>query len=175
MLAEDPLLGKEVAIIGGGAVGLETAHFAAQKGTITPEVLHFLMTYEALDQDRLRQYMFRGTSRVTVFEMLDKAGQDVGKSTKWILMGNLRRHGVKIRTKSKVVSIKKGTITWNQDGQTKSQAFDTVILALGSKPVNTLEEIAGQLAIPVSVIGDSVKPGKLNDAIHGGFLAATSL
>ncbi|MCG8618167.1 MAG: NAD(P)/FAD-dependent oxidoreductase, partial [Desulfobacterales bacterium] len=114
VLADDPALGKRVAVIGGGAVGLETAHFVAAKGCLTPDMLHFLMTYEALPPERLRQYMFTGTSQVTVFEMLEKAGQDVGKSTRWILMGNLERHGVDIRTSAKVMSIHHGELTWDQ-------------------------------------------------------------
>ncbi len=64
------------------------------------------MTYDALEIDRIKHYMFNGTSKITVFEMLDKVGKDVGKSTKWILMGNLKKHGVKINTNSKVISIK---------------------------------------------------------------------
>ncbi len=175
VLAKDPVLGKRVAVIGGGAVGLETAHFAAAKGCLSPEMLHFLMTYEALDPERLRQYMFKGTSKVTVFEMLERAGQDVGKSTRWILMGNLDRHGVDIKTSAKVLSIKDGAVTFEQGGDIKTQSFDTVIMAAGSRAVNTLEPVAEELAVPCSVIGDSLKVGRINDAIHGGFLTAANL
>ena len=175
VLKDNPCLGKRVAVIGGGAVGLETAHFVAKKGTLSPEMLHFLITYEALEMDRIKQYMFNGTSCVTVFEMLEKAGQDVGKSTRWILMNNLDRYGVTINTSSKVVSIKEGDVTYERDGQRFQDKFDTVILASGSRPVQTLEEKVSDLDIPFSVIGDCVKPGKINDAVHGGFLTAISL
>lgn len=175
VLRENPCLGKEVAIIGGGAVGLETAHFAAKKGTLSPEMLHFLMTYEALEMERIKHYMFNGASKVTVFEMLEKAGQDVGKSTKWILMNNLARYGVKINTSSKVVSIKEGLVTYERGGERFQDQFDTVVLASGSRPVQTLEGQVKALDIPYSVIGDCVKPGKIDDAIHGGFLTAVSL
>jgi len=175
VLRENPCLGKKVAIIGGGAVGLETALFAAHKGTLSPEMLHFLITYDALEMERIRQYMFKGSSRVTVFEMLEKAGQDVGKSTKWILMNNLARYGVVINTGSKVVSIKDGQVTYERDKERFQDKFDTVVLASGSKPVQTLEGWVKELDIPFSVIGDCVKPGKINDAVHGGFLAAVSL
>jgi len=156
-------------------VGLETAHFVAKKGTLSPEMLHFLITYEALEMDRIKHYMFNGASRVTVFEMLEKAGQDVGKSTKWILMNNLDRYGVKINTSSRVVSIKEGQVTYERDGERFQDNFDTVILASGSTPVQTLEGQVSDLDIPFSVIGDCVRPGKINDAIHGGFLTAISL
>lgn len=175
VLKDNPCLGKRVAVIGGGAVGLETALFAAKKGTLTPEMLHFLMTYEALEMDRIRHYMFKGASRVTLFEMLEKAGQDVGKSTRWILMNNLTRYGVKINTGSKVLSIKAGQVSYEREGELCEEHFDTVILASGSRPVQTLEKKVKALDIPYSVIGDCVKPGKINDAIHGGFLAAVSL
>ena len=175
VLAQDPPLGKRVAVIGGGAVGLETALFAAAKGCLSPEALHFLMTYDALPVERLKHYMFNGTSQVTVFEMLDKAGMDVGKSTRWILMGNLERHGVTIRTGAQVKSIRKGSLEYQQGDQLSSQDFDTIIMAAGAVAVNTLEPVAKELGIACTVIGDSVKVGKINDAVHGGFLAATEL
>jgi 2,4-dienoyl-CoA reductase-like NADH-dependent reductase (Old Yellow Enzyme family) len=175
VLRENPCLGKNVAVIGGGAVGLETAFFAAKKGTLSPEMLHFLITYEALEMERIRHYMFKGASTVTVFEMLEKAGQDVGKSTRWILMNNLARYGVKILTRSKVVSIKAGLVRYEKEGQVCEEKFDTVILAAGSRPVQTLEKKVKNLDIPFSVIGDCVCPGKINDAIHSGFLSAISL
>lgn len=111
VLKDSLCLGRRVAFIGGEAVGLETAYFAAVKGTLSPEVLHFLITYQALGMDRIKHYMFNGASNVTVFEMLEKAGQDVGKSTRWILMNNLKRYGVTIKTGSRVMSIKDGQVT----------------------------------------------------------------
>ena len=175
VLRGNPLLGKRVAIIGGGAVGLETALFVAAKGTITPKILHFLFTYEAESVERLRELMFQGSSRVTVFEMLPKAGKDVGKSTKWILTDNLKRYGVKVNTSTKVTSIQNGTLTYEKDGESFQETFDSVILASGSRPVQRLSCEIESLKIPFVVIGDCIKPGKINDAIHAGFLAAAGI
>jgi 2,4-dienoyl-CoA reductase (NADPH2) len=175
VLRDNPLLGKRVAIIGGGAVGLETALFVAAKGTITPEILHFLFTYEAESVERLRELMFQGASRVTVFEMLPKAGKDVGKSTKWILTDNLKRYGIKVNTGTKVISIRGGTLSCEKDGESFQEVFDSVILASGSRPVQQLSSDIASAKIPYTVIGDCIRPGNINDAIHAGFLAAVGI
>ncbi len=175
VLRNNPRLGKKVAIIGGGSVGLETALFVAAKGTITPEILYFLFTYEAESIDRLRELMFRGSSQVTVFEMLPKAGKDVGKSTRWILTDNLKRFGVKINTSTKVLSIHDGTIVCEKEGQINEKKFDSIILASGSKSVKRISSEIESLGIPYQIIGDCIKPGKINDAVHGGFLAAQKI
>lgn len=175
ILKENPLLGKKVAVIGGGAVGLETAHFIASKGTMSPEVLHFLFRYEAVSDEKLREYVFAGTSTVTIFEMLAKTGAGVGKSTKWVLFGNLDKHGVKSNTSAKVLSIKNGLVKFELDGKIKEEQFDNVVIASGSKSVKTISQKIETLDIPFSVIGDGVAPRQLNDAIHGGFLAALTI
>ncbi|MBW1988456.1 MAG: FAD-dependent oxidoreductase [Deltaproteobacteria bacterium] len=175
VLSENPLLGRRVAIIGGGSVGLETALFVAHKGVLTPEVVHFLMAYEAMEPERIRRLMFEGSCEVTVFEMLDKVGKDVGKSTKWVLFDNLRRFGIKTKTNAKVLSIENGTLTWEKDGERESEAFDTVILASGSVPKQDLSSALEAAGIPCTRVGDCTSIGRINDAIHGGFLAALAI
>jgi len=175
VLKENPFLGKSVAVIGGGSVGLETALFVAAKGTITPETLHFLFAYEAESVERLRQLMFQGSSKVTVFEMLPKIGKDVGKSTKWILLDNLRRYRVSVKSSTKVLSIRNGLVTFVKDDRTTQVQFDNVVLSAGSKQIEKLSTEIKKLRIPFAAVGDCVRPGRLNDAIHGGFLAALNV
>ncbi|MBI9089614.1 MAG: FAD-dependent oxidoreductase [Desulfobacterium sp.] len=175
VLKNNPPLGAKVAVIGGGAVGLETALFAATKGTLSPEMLHFLFTYDAMDAQRLKHHMFNGSSKVTVFEMLDRAGKDVGKSTRWVLLGNLDRYGVTVNTSTRVESVANGNVSVQKGDTQEEEAFDTIILALGSRPVQTLEKALEDKDINYTTIGDCVRPGKINDAIHGGFLAAIQL
>ena len=175
VMKDNPVLGKSVAVIGGGSVGLETALFVAAKGTITPEILYFLFTYEAVTTERLRELMFRGSSRVTVFEMLPRIGQDVGKSTRWILFDNLKRYGVSVKTGARVTSIHNGLVKFEKDGQADQMQFDHVILAAGSKSVPGLSAEIKQMGYPFATVGDGVRPGKLNEAIHGGFLSAMNI
>jgi len=175
VMKENPVLGKSVAVIGGGSVGLETALFVAAKGTITPEILYFLFAYEAISSERLRELMFQGSSRVTVFEMLPRIGQDVGKSTRWILFDNLKRYKISVKTGTTVTSIRNGLVKFKKDGQEAQLQFDNVILASGSKSVPGLSAEIKKMGYPFATVGDGVRPGKLNEAIHGGFLAAMNI
>ncbi len=171
VLKDNVPLGRKIAVIGGGAVGLETAYFLAVKGTISPEALHFLFSNDAEPPERLRQLVFKGNKEVTVFEMMPQAGKGVGKSTKWVLMASLKKHGVTIITGAKVYSIKDGILAFEVDGEHQSAIFDNIINAAGSKPVRKLADELKETGIPFSVIGDSLIPGQITDAIHQAYMA----
>lgn len=175
VLKDNPPLAKNVAIIGGGAVGLETALFIASKGTISPEILYFLFAYEAESPERLKELMFKGSCSVTVFEMLHKIGKDIGKSTRWVVFDNLKRYGVKTITGAKVSSVRNGKVIFEKDGNKEEMIFGNIILASGSRPVKKLSAEISALGIPFTTVGDCIVPGRINDAIHGGFLAALKI
>jgi 2,4-dienoyl-CoA reductase (NADPH2) len=175
VLEKSPSLGKEVAVIGGGAVGIETALFIAHKGTLSPDMLHFLFAYDSVPPLKLKEYMFRGSSHVTVFEMMGRAGNGIGKSTRWVAMSNLERYGVKIITGAKVLSVTNGCLSYETSEGICEKTFDSVVVAAGSRSVKTLAVQLEQAKIPFTPVGDGVRPGKLDDAIHGGFLAALAL
>ena len=119
--------------------------------------------------------MFQGSSQVTVFEMLPRIGKSVGKSTRWILFDNLKRYKVSVKTGTKVTSIRKGTVKFQKDGQEKQMQFDNVVLASGIQSVQGLSAEIKKMGFPFATVGDGVRPGKLNEAIHGGFLAALNI
>ncbi|NLB52934.1 MAG: FAD-dependent oxidoreductase [Syntrophomonadaceae bacterium] len=161
--------GKKIAIIGGGAVGLETALFLASKGTISPETLHFLFRYEAEKTERLRELICKGAHEVTVFEMLPAIGKGLGRSTRWIVLDNIHRYELKVITEAKIIEVKNGEV-WFEKGSLQSLKFDTVINATGSKPVRKIAQMLGTTGIPYSVIGDSVRPAGIMEAIHQAYL-----
>ncbi|MCU0843747.1 MAG: FAD-dependent oxidoreductase [Spirochaetes bacterium] len=175
VLGENPILGKRIAVIGGGAVGLETALFLAAKGTLSAEMVHFLMAHEAESPERIRELMFHGSKRVTVFEMLPKIGKDIGKSTRWVVKTALQRYGVEALTGARVVSIKDGVVTYEREGGEHRLEFDNVVIASGSRSVKKLSEALEKEGVACTAIGDCVRPAKINDAIHEGFLAALAI
>ena len=175
VLKNNPLLGKEVAVIGAGAVGLETALFISSKGTLSPEMLHFLMSFDAQSPERLKELMFEGASNVTVFEITPKPGTGIGKSTKWVVLSNIDKHNIDIITEATVTSYDGTVITYEKNGETFTKEFDNVVVAAGSRAVTKLSDALKEAKIPFTAVGDCLRPGQLNDAIHGGYLAALNL
>ncbi len=171
ILKHNIALGKKIAVIGGGAVGLETAHFIAAQGTITPETLHFLFSNNAESPERLRQLIFQGNKKVTVFEMMPQVGKGIGKSSKWGLLSSLRKYGVNINTGATVHSFHNGILNYELAGERRSESFDNIINATGSQSLRKLANALEETRIPFAIIGDSLHPGQIIDAIHQAYQA----
>lgn len=158
-----------VVIIGGNAVGLETALYVASHGTLSPEALYFLFTNSAEDVESLREYCSKGNKQVTVIEMLGKAGKDIGQSTRWTVFAELKRLNVEILLNSKVVEIEQGfVVTEGEAGKRKIEAR-SVVLAVGSTSSNELYSRLLDKHREVYLIGDAQKIGKAIDAVREGF------
>jgi 2,4-dienoyl-CoA reductase (NADPH2) len=162
--------GHDVVVVGGGSVGLETAVYLASKGTISPEQLYFLVMHNAESPEVLRDLCLQGTKKVTVIEMLPKIGQDIGMSTRWVLMKDIKMRGIDVVTSARMKDIQPDSIVYTDaKGEDHIIRADNVILAMGSRPENTLSKALEQAGCNVVVIGDANKVGKISSAIDEGF------
>ena len=107
--------------------------------------------------------------------MLPKVGKDVGKSTKWILLGNISSYGVETITDAKVISVKDGKVVYEKDDNKITKEFDNIINAVGSKSTRKIADLIEQTDIPYSIVGDCVRPAQINNAIHEAFLAVMAI
>lgn len=164
-------VGKRVVIIGGNAVGLETALYLANQGTISPEVLHFLVTTGAEPMENIAPLLNKGNKEVVVVEMTARAGQDIGSSTRWTIMGELHRLGVKILTSAKAVEINAKGVIVEKDGKRESLEADTVVIAAGAAPLNGLVRELEGLVQDIRLVGDARNPRNALEAIREGWLA----
>ncbi len=171
LLDGDVTLGRRVVIVGGNALGLETALFVARQGTLSPEVLHFLAVNRAEDWKTLESLLDRGTKEVTVLEMEGKAGKDIGLSTRWTVLAELRRLGVRIVKEAKALRFTAEGVELEKGGETSTVPADSIVLAMGSRPVNRLaEDLEG--AVPeLYVVGDAKEPRNALEAVREGFAA----
>jgi 2,4-dienoyl-CoA reductase (NADPH2) len=174
ILAGKGEVGRKVVIVGGNAVGLETALYLASQGTLSPEVLHFLMITQAESPETLQHLLNHGTREVSVVEMTRKVGQDLGSSTRWTVMAELKRLGVKILTGAKAVQVTNSGLSIQKEIREETLPADSVVFAVGSKSENALACIEG-LVPERYVIGDALQPRNALEAMREGFLIGLAI
>jgi 2,4-dienoyl-CoA reductase (NADPH2) len=162
-------VGQNVVIIGGGAVGVETALELAEQGTLSADALKFLLVHGAADLDELRTLATQGTRKVVVLEMLKKLGANFGKTTRWVMIDDLKRYGVDALTEAKALEITADAIKVEHGGKEVEFKADTVVLAAGTRSVNPFQEELEELGIDCHIIGDAKRPAMVFDAVHQGY------
>jgi 2,4-dienoyl-CoA reductase-like NADH-dependent reductase (Old Yellow Enzyme family)/thioredoxin reductase len=143
-LAHDVLAGRAVVrgdrviVVGGGQVGIETAEFLAEQG-----------------------------KKVTIVEMLEKIGADLGVTVRWIVLKGLAERGIKTMTNAKVQEVTQRGVVVERDGARETVEGDTVVIAVGSQPERpSLGDLESKAE--VYMVGDCVKPRKALEAIYEG-------
>jgi len=167
--------GERVVIVGGNAVGLETALYLANQGTLSSEALHFLMANRAESIETLTELLNRGIKEVTVVEMTKKAGNDIGLTTRWTVTGELKRLGVRVITETRAVGITPEGLEIERKGGIDLLAADTIVIAAGSRSENSLVDKLKGLIPEVLMVGDAKTPRNALEAIREGFEAALRL
>ncbi|MDI6871862.1 MAG: FAD-dependent oxidoreductase [Bacillota bacterium] len=134
-------------IIGGGEVGLETAEFLVERG-----------------------------KSVVVLEMLPEVGLDMEPVTRRDLLARLAKMPVSLHTGLLVTEVSPDSVH-GLDGRRRPVSFpaETVILALGSTPVNDLVPELKDGIPEVYLIGDARVPRRIIEATYEGMAAALSL
>ena len=171
VLTGDAFTGKRVAVVGGGAVGVETALFLAEKGTLTGDMVKFLLINEVEPIEDIRHLALKGTKEVQIFEMMDKIGADIGRTTKWTMLQAMDRHDVKATTGARVVEITDSGLKVQMGERIMEFLADTVVLAVGTRSWNPLEKELTEKGISCVVCGDAKKAALAFDAVHDGFAA----
>src|SRR5208282_6835191 len=111
-------LGRRVVIIGGGAVGCELGLYIARMGTIDADTVRFLLLNEAEPVETIKDLANRGVKEVVILEMDRAAGRGLGLTTRWIVLQDLARMGVTIKTSATARAIVPGGVSIScLDGQ----------------------------------------------------------
>lgn len=141
------LPGQKVLIAGGGMSGVETADFLSE---------HF--------------------RDCTVVEMRADIALDEEYTPRVFLMKRLAEKNVKAITSAKILRFYDDGIDYEQNSEEKSaRGFDNIILAMGMRAYNPLEETARKYTDEVYVVGDAVKAGPANKATEEGLAVGLKL
>lgn len=166
ILSGQVIAGKNVVVIGGGAVGCEAAVYLAERGTITAEQAKFLLLNDAESPERIRELLQKSERNVTIVEMLKKIGKDIGPGTRWVVMKEIRTYGIEKYTEAAVLALTaEGVRIRDAEGAERTIPADTVVIAVGSAAENSLySELEGKVD-NLSLIGDASSPRKLEQAV----------
>ena len=165
-------VGNPVAIIGGGSVGCEVALYVAKLGGMSPEVALFLLKNQIIDLPNALLRTTRGHRKVTVLEMKKRVGSGFGLSTRWVILQEMEEAGIEALTGVKVKEIREGPssgVLFEKEGKETFLPAETVILATGYMPNNSLYQQLDSLVPEVYTIGDCVKVRTAMEAVHEGF------
>ncbi len=130
----------KVVVIGGGLIGLEVAEYLAEK-----------------DEN----------NNITVLEMMDEVGRDLGIFRKVCVMENLYAAGIQTMVNSNCNEIKEGSVIVEKEGEVQELECDYVVVATGtaSRGYEDLRKYSENTNTPHYVIGDAVKARRAIDAI----------
>ncbi|MDD2390742.1 MAG: NAD(P)/FAD-dependent oxidoreductase [Desulfobacterales bacterium] len=121
-------IGKNVAVIGGGACGVETAHYLLDKG-----------------------------KKVTIVEMLPEIARDEKFARKVFILESLAKKGANVAVSSPVKKITEGNeLIVSKNGKNESLGkFDTFVMALGVKSENSITKYLEGMVPAVYEVGDA--------------------
>ena len=110
---------------------------------------------------------------VTILEMTDRVAADCAGSHHEACLHRLE--DAQVLTGTKCVRVEDHAVVAEQDGKQFTLPADTVILAAGMKALTKEAYALGEEVVDFAVIGDAVKPGKIQDATRTGFFSALNL
>ena len=140
-------VGVSAIVVGGGLVGSETANHLA-----------FL------------------EKRVTIIEMTSDIATDEEFNTRRLLMRDLKDREVKILVNATAKEILDDGVLVSVDGEdVQVGPADTVVIAMGSEPVNGLYEKLKKESFKIVNIGDSLEVRNALDAIEEGYKAGLEI
>ncbi len=174
VLEQHTALGRRVVVVGGGAVGMETALYIAKQGPMSAESAVFLAQGGALDAAAAVQMTLKGP-QVTIMEMLDRIGNDMGPTTRSSIRFALRLHNVEVITQATAKRISPAGVIYQRDGKEELAEADTVVIATGSKPEGAIYDAVQGLAAEVYRIGDCFEARTACEAIEEGALVARQI
>ncbi|MBC8650816.1 FAD-dependent oxidoreductase [Pseudomonas sp. MTM4] len=140
-------LGKRVVIVGGGLVGLELAEFLVERGR-----------------------------QVAVLEPGSHLGRELAIVRRWRVLDNLRSHEVPLKTGITIERIRDSSVDYRDaNGESQQLPADSVILAIGAEPDDTLADSLQNVGLKVLRIGDCGDLGYIDGAIHSATTVALRL
>jgi len=139
-------LGKNIAIVGGGLVGVEIAELLIERGR-----------------------------KVTLLEPSHDLGPELSIVRRMRVIHLLKEHGCELITQAHVKKFADGKVFYHHNGQDISLDVDQAIIAQGAQTNSTLADSIAAAGFDVVSVGDCREIGYIDGAVHNARQAVTSL
>ncbi len=137
VLSDRAQIGQKILVVGGGGSGAELADFLSDRG-----------------------------KEVTLVEMLENIASDLVNHMQHYLGRRLEQQGVTILTSTRVLELGKNyAMVEDASGVKRLNGFDTIVLALGSTPNDSLYGSLEGKVSEVYLIGDAIEAREVVDAV----------
>jgi pyruvate/2-oxoglutarate dehydrogenase complex dihydrolipoamide dehydrogenase (E3) component len=139
-------IADDVVVLGGGMVGLELAHFLAERHR-----------------------------RVTVLEPGPALGLPMAAPRRWTAVRRAAADGVTLVRRAEVVEITPSDVVHRVDGEERRTSAGTVIVAGEVRAGAPLADELRAAGVEVHVVGDAAEVGYIEGAIHSAWRVARAL
>lgn len=134
---EDRMIaGSKVAIVGGGGIAVDVAHRLTEN-IVSPEAIVFLMSHGIMDVQTVLEQT-KPKREVHLMRRGKRLAEYVGKTRRWISLKEMDKRQVEIHTGIEYDSITKEGVTIVENGEKVLIPADTIILAAGQEPNQSL-------------------------------------
>ncbi len=167
VLAGKQVKGTDLLVIGGGAVGCETALYLAEKSALQAESARFMLIHEVETAEEIRRLLLSGSYNISIVEKQKNLAREMNSASRWLLFKNLKLFGVTVFNQSVVEQASaEGVILAQQDARQLVKA-DTIVMANGPTASDELyQSLRGE--IDAYLLGDAQQAGGIEGAIHAG-------
>lgn len=148
ILVDDTVLGENIVVAGGGFVGCETAVHLSRKG-----------------------------KKVTLVEMKDNIlSEPMALNNLLALKSMLASGDIEIKSSTKLTEVKDDkVILTNSNGEPEEIQCDSLVLALGFRALNDIDEEVYSAIKDIKIIGDASSPRRIKHAVAEGFEVAINI
>ncbi len=173
VLSGECIPGKHIVLVGGGAVGCETAQLMARDSSLTPEQLYFLLTNRAEKMETLHDDINHSDRSIAIVEKASRIGHGFSAGCAWPVLNDIKRLGVQQYTSAQLREVVNGIAYIEQEIQGEVREVkipcDTVVVSIGYTPETALYQALCGKVPQLHLLGDADRVGNIMDAIRQSY------